>query len=829
MKSHRRETVALAVACACLLPETAVGDSVVLESAGARATFDKGNNGVLTGLGHASTASRARSLLHSMQPVFHYADPDLGVYWAHVSGPEKEFGQILPERCFEAETAELRRGVWHTVARDHYVRVEKRCRFLPGTPVMEMKWRFETLRDMQMSSWSALASLRFSSDEYERLIPTHRAEKGEIRPDVLKVGDKPFWQIAMMKNWFAVRDVKSGEGLLVLFPKLTGRAFLQGGASYLFLLSPYTFDKCSPKGEVYEFTVWLAPFRGDYKEALERWAAELKLDPFPALRPAISPTGARLAETDEILVWGELPTRKVLREEAAPPRKAPRVLVSAARGEYEPFQLVVRGKEEMKYTRLEKMEVIFTDLENSAGEKIPNESIASAVTELVDLRYPYPNWSGPTPDALRDTRTFPVDPGKNTVLWITVKVARGTPPGLYDGSVMLYHGMGRKRTCVATVPLRVRVHAFTIPDERHFTPWLYFASRRGIDLLYKGKDTQAIWDRCVRNSVDHRACLRYAPLSWRFKDGSTEFRALHLDLFEKELKYRFEVAKVPHLTCRAFSIGAGHRLMWTPYGEAEDTLKPLWCARFRKMARVMGDFLRERGWQDRLIFDLYDEPNNKDIPVIGQCIDMLKEEFPEIRVTYSAMWYDPRLYGRVNVWLTGGGYAHLAAQRRKAAGDTIWFGNSANASVDNLAADFRLVWWRYWLDDISGCLHWHVSECSDWQRRPRWGRNRTATWLLLAEDGPINTIRWELLREGLEDHEYLWVLGNAIKNAKAAGHAGSAAAADGERALARVKELVIRKGRFLSFNPDPKLLHEVREAIAVQIEKMAAYLPAEAR
>ena len=832
VRSMRRclcQLLSVGVACACLLPAAAAANVAVLDSAGARAVFDRGRNGVLTGFGYAAGAGDVKSVLHSMQPVFHYADPALGVYWAHVGGPDEEFGQARPERRFKAETTELALGVWHTVARDHYVRVEKRCRFLPGTPAMEMKWRFETLRDMQMSSWSTLASLRFHSETYERFLPSHRVEGGQLRPSVLKVADKPFWQIAMMQNWFAVRDRKSREGLLVLFPKLTGRAFIQRKASYLFLLSPYTFDKFSPKGEVYEFSAWLVPFRGDYEQALKRWAPRVKLDPSPALRPAVSPTGARLAETDEVLVWSELPTRKVLREEAAPQRKAPRIRISAARGEYEPFQLVIRGKEEMKYTRLERMEILFTDLKSGVGGKIPKQAVSSAATELVDLRYPYPNWSGPTPDTLRDTRTFPADPGKNTVLWVTVKVPRGTPPGIYDGSVLLWHGMGRGRKCLATVPLRVRVHAFTVPDKRHFTPWLYFSSRRGIDLLYKGKDTQAIWDRYVRNSVEHRACFHFAPFSWRHRKGSVEFRALHMNLFEKELKYRFGVAKAPHLTCRAFAIGAGHKLMWTPFGEPEDVLKPLWRARYRKLAKAMGDFLRERGWQDRVIFDLYDEPPGKDIPIIGQCIDMLKEEFPEIRVTYSAMWYDPRLYGRVNVWLTGGGYAHIAAQRRKAAGDTIWFGNSANASVDSLAADFRLVWWRYWLDGMSGCLHWHVSECNDWQRRPRWGRNRTATWLLRGEEGPINTIRWELAREGLEDYEYFWVLGSAVKNAKAAGGRGSKAAADGERVLARVKELVIRKGRFLSFNPDPKLLHEVREAIAAQIEKMAPYLPEEAR
>jgi len=312
----------------------------------------------------------------------------------------------------------------------------------------------------------------------------------------------------------------------------------------------------------------------------------------------------------------------------------------------------------------------------------------------------------------------------------------------------------------------------------------------------------------------------------RFKNGSTELKADNLKYLEKELRYRFGETKAPHLVCRAFNIGAGHKLMWTPFGEPQDILTPLWRARYRKLAKLLGDFLREQGWQNRVIFELFDEPYDKHIPILAECIKMLREEFPEIRVTYAAMWYDPRLYGLVNVWLTGGGYSHIPAQRRRAAGDTIWFGNNGEASVDRLAAHFRLTWPRYWLDGIAGSFHWTVGECNDWYRRGRWGRNRIATWLLPGEDGPINTIRWELTREGLEDIEYLWLLDHAIQNAKAKGAVATAEA--GESALNRVRELVIRNGRFLSYNPDPKLLHEVREGIGAQIEVMAQYLPASA-
>ena len=86
-----------------------------------------------------------------------------------------------------------------------------------------------------------------------------------------------------------------------------------------------------------------------------------------------------------------------------------------------------------------------------------------------------------------------------------------------------------------------------------------------------------------------------------------------------------------------------------------------------------------------------------------------------------------------------------------------------------------------------------------------------------------------MTREALEDLEYIWVLEQAVAKAKAGGPAAKLAAAEGQRALNRVREVVLRKGRFLSYNPDPALVGKVREGIGLQIEKLKAYLPEEGR
>ena len=80
--------------------------------------------------------------------------------------------------------------------------------------------------------------------------------------------------------------------------------------------------------------------------------------------------------------------------------------------------------------------------------------------------------------------------------------------------------------------------------------------------------------------------------------------------------------------------------------------------------------------------------------------------------------------------------------------------------------------------------------------------------------GPVNSIRWEILREGIEDYEYLWLLQNAIKNA------GS----DQEELVERGKELLelpetlFKNGK--EYTKDPLVLLKYREEIASLLDEL---------
>jgi hypothetical protein len=92
-------------------------------------------------------------------------------------------------------------------------------------------------------------------------------------------------------------------------------------------------------------------------------------------------------------------------------------------------------------------------------------------------------------------------------------------------------------------------------------------------------------------------------------------------------------------------------------------------------------------------------------------------------------------------------------------------------------------------------------------RRPNEDRNKYIV-------GPVNSVRWEILREGIEDYEYFCLLEKAVENA-ASGK--SRLAAEGRKLLDFPPEL-FRSGQ--DYTKDPKVLLKYRSRIADVLEKL---------
>jgi len=80
--------------------------------------------------------------------------------------------------------------------------------------------------------------------------------------------------------------------------------------------------------------------------------------------------------------------------------------------------------------------------------------------------------------------------------------------------------------------------------------------------------------------------------------------------------------------------------------------------------------------------------------------------------------------------------------------------------------------------------------------------------------GPVNSIRWEILREGIEDFEYLWLLRDTLEKANPA----QAELVQSARKLLDIPDTVFSDGE--TYTKDPKVLLEYRSRVASVLEDL---------
>ncbi len=82
--------------------------------------------------------------------------------------------------------------------------------------------------------------------------------------------------------------------------------------------------------------------------------------------------------------------------------------------------------------------------------------------------------------------------------------------------------------------------------------------------------------------------------------------------------------------------------------------------------------------------------------------------------------------------------------------------------------------------------------------------------------GPVNSLRWEILREGIEDFEYLWQLRHAVRKLRKAGKSGPDI--DAAAKLTVVPETISKS--LTDFTWDPAPIYEHRRKVGLMLETL---------
>jgi hypothetical protein len=443
--------------------------------------------------------------------------------------------------------------------------------------------------------------------------------------------------------------------------------------------------------------------------------------------------------------------------------------ISMARNEYESFQLAI-----LPFDRdLNSLSIEVSDLRATDGSAIPKSNIEISMVDYnkIDWQADYvTSYKGWHPDPL-----IPFSQGINIKgeevcrpVWITIYAPKGTVPGNYSGTVSI-SAAGMKKV---TTNIKCRVWDFDLPVASHLK-------------------THS-WDEISYLSDFYN--LEEYPVEWyqrfcgillknRFNPGSAGVNYVSMT---PDTRGEYDFSKVEKVLSYCidrgltrFSILQMKKGLYTPE-EADKAYR---------FAEAYARFLKEKGWLDKALVELWDEPTDLEWPYIKERAEKLKQVAPGLRLQlfaeggpYEFSDRSTDQYGLnklIDIWAP---VNIIESPETQANGGEIWtyFCTLARESAPNFFIDCpaiyqRSIAWYCWMYGVDGFEHWssnyfwrnvHKGKPMDqkwpnipWDSRTYYYFNGEGQLVYPGADGiPYSSIRLENFRDGMEDYEYLYRL-----------------------------------------------------------------------
>lgn len=227
--------------------------------------------------------------------------------------------------------------------------------------------------------------------------------------------------------------------------------------------------------------------------------------------------------------------------------------------------------------------------------------------------------------------------------------------------------------------------------------------------------------------------------------------------------------------------------------------------------------LRQKKWLEKTVFHIADEPSNHNATAWREASDFVHRCAPELRRIDAIE--TPHCLDRLEVWvpkldhLAAWQDAYEAAQRR---GNELWFytvgifqaGSLMNKTIDVPLIETRLMHWLNYRYALKGYLHWGWNAWTDdpWNKP---GEHRGDGWHVYPKrDGVLDSLRWEQMRNGLQDYECLWLLEDKIRQIRATLGPRAAALIEPRRRSVEIASQVVRS--YTDYSRQPDVLYAAR-------------------
>ena len=423
------------------------------------------------------------------------------------------------------------------------------------------------------------------------------------------------------------------------------------------------------------------------------------------------------------------------------------ISVWASRNEYEPLTVAVFPLRELGECTLR-----VTDLVGPGETRITRDALE---VRTVRQWRQIPGQKGSSfarkymtvPELLEPSASTQVNANTTRQWWLTIHVPPDARPGEYTGNIAFTPEKGGERA----VQLRVRVLPFRLacPEDYSFgmywAPWRTNGGKASDDLLLAQlRDMRA-------HGMNSVALAAPASMSQN-KDGRYEFQ---LDLVERAL----QLLKQEGL-CRPIPWSFGFPPVGTDFGSDQHRRQVKAFIEYatkyfaeRELPQVLW-YPRDEPWSD---------PRKQEARVLCEAVKQVAGARTYVTVRFDTagyldQWLDVRCH---TVSLSGGFEADKLRQAAQKAGDLFyWYTNACREYPDVMRFKAGFFFWK---TGATGQYYWayqspHGNPYDDLD-----GIDWCAAYP--GEDGPVPTIEWESLREGIDDFRYVYTLERAIAEA----------------------------------------------------------------
>ncbi len=530
-------------------------------------------------------------------------------------------------------------------------------------------------------------------------------------------------------------------------------AQLEPGKGYLAELSLLDGDR--------ELIAFVEPFRAgggavDHARAVPE-RTTLSSQPVPGWEPPADQfTALFIADHDGVTIHDGLLNKFPMKTPLPRTKTDDTIRISAARGEYEPFEIVLHPPRTLAGATAE------VGALTGPGTIGADRLAWNFVKYLANENYQY------FADPLMPERRFDCPAGVNTPLWCMVSVPRDAKPGVYAGTLTLSAQAGMRPVAI---PLELTVWDFELPRENSCrTAYAFDTAFLSQQLVArKDLDPDTLLRAYMRFFAEHRVSPRYLPSLGGDLHGSGNIRLVNGNLvadfaaFDRLAGYCFDELGMNTAQLPGGQIGSQQNF-YGFYG-VKDLFSPEFERLWSQFVRLMFTHLREKGWEEKFYFNIWDEPTFESYAAIRRAATITKAAMPGVTIMVFSDYIE-ELKDVVDI------FNGMDAKAARKLGRTAWTYNVPGGNViDHSSMAARLVPVWIWKEQADGFLFWRVNF---WRKDPWVHPNDAyASWFYYDPKTlePVSSIRWAMMREGWEDYEYLVLAERLAAEAEKTGRA----------------------------------------------------------